>query len=134
MSHTAMFAICDDDSKKGKDVPIVVIPKGDDYQRSLTPEINVYYFSQYNTIEVHHHGLGECSITVYDVNGDLVDQTDVYSMSCAIETLSLSAGSRTYTIVIDGETVYAYGYKISRSCLHANSLICLYYAYLYVIN
>ena len=109
VSHTAMFAICDDDSKKGKDVPIVVVPKGDDYQRSLTPEINVYYFSQYNTIEVHHHGLGECSITVYDVNGDLVDQTDVYSMSCAVETLSLSAGSRTYTIVIDGETAYAYG-------------------------
>ena len=108
MSHTISFAIHDDD-KKGKDVPIVVTDKTTDHQRSLTPEIKVYYFPYYETVEVHHYGLGECSITVYDVNGDLVDQTDVYSTSCAVETLSLSTGSRTYTIVIDGETVCAYG-------------------------
>lgn len=43
MSHTISFAIHDDD-KKGKDVPIVVTDKTTDHQRSLTPEIKVYYF------------------------------------------------------------------------------------------
>lgn len=60
-------------------------------------------------ISVKHEGLGECDIYLLDASGEIVDQESTYSLNYSVESLSVPAVAGVYTVVIDSDTVFAYG-------------------------
>ena len=92
------------DKKKGKD-------NSGDAPRNLT-YLEVYYDDSSNLAEVHHDCLGLCDIYILDSCGNPVDHSTMMSQSYSVEPIMLPSVPDTYTIIIDSEAVYAYGYIV----------------------
>lgn len=80
--------------------------------RSVSYFLEAYYNTQFNQIEIHHEGLGDCDIYILDSLGQEISLINTYSSCYSVDTLSVPTDIDTYTIVIESETVYAYGYIV----------------------
>lgn len=80
--------------------------------RSVLYFLEAYYNTQLAQIEIYHEGLGNCYIYILDSFGQEVSHINTYSSCFSLETISVPIHNGTYTIVIESETVYAYGYVV----------------------
>lgn len=71
--------------------------------------LEAFYSPSSHIVNIKHEGLGECDIYLFDASGEIVDQESLYSHYYSVASLSVPTISGIYTIVIDSETVYAYG-------------------------
>ena len=80
-----------------------------DRPRTLT-FIDAYYSE--NIVKVYHDALGECKVLLLDSSGNVVMQSEFVSQSYSVESLMLPDESDVYTLIIDSEALYAYGYIV----------------------
>lgn len=94
------------DLDKSKDSDKVV-----DSPRSVS-YLEAFYSLDAGIVEVYHDALGECEILLLDSSGYVVVQSDFVSQSYSVESLVLPDESDVYTLIIDSEALYAYGYIV----------------------
>lgn len=76
--------------------------------------LEAYYDSTSREIEITHDGLGESIIYLLDFSGQIVYQDSVYSSNYSTDTIIVPSANGQYTIVIDSQSVYAYGSVVAR--------------------
>ena len=76
--------------------------------------LEAYYDSTSREIEITHDGLGEAIIYLLDFSGQIVYQDSVYSSNYSTDTIIVPSANGQYTIVIDSQSVYAYGSVVAR--------------------
>ena len=76
--------------------------------------LEVYYYSSSREIQIIHDGLGEATIYLLDFSGQIVYQGNTYSSNYSTDTIIVPSANDQYTIVIDSQSVYAYGSVVAR--------------------
>ncbi len=102
------------DSKEVKleETPLVPQQPTKERPRSATYFLKVFYDDQLNTAEIQHDNLGDADFYILDATGQVVSQTSTYSNTYTVESIDVPSANGTYTLVIDSENVYAFGYIV----------------------
>lgn len=102
------------DSKEVKleETPLVPQQPIKEHPRSATYFLKVFYDDQLSAVEIQHDNLGDADFYILDATGLVVSQTSTYSNTYTVESIDVPSANGTYTLVIDSENVYAFGYIV----------------------
>lgn len=97
---------------KLEETPLVPQQTIKEHPRSATYFLKVFYDDQLNTAEIQHDNLGDAEFYILNASGQVVSQTSIYSNTYTVESIDVPSANGTYTLVIDSENVYAFGYIV----------------------
>lgn len=103
---------CDSKEVKLEETPLVPQQPIKEHPRSATYFLKVFYDDQLSAVEIQHDNLGDADFYILDATGQVVSQTSTYSNTYTVESIDVPSVNGTYTLVIDSENVYAFGYIV----------------------
>lgn len=109
---SANFSASDSKDIELEETPLPPLQPIKDRPRTISYFLKAYYDDQQDIAEIQHDNLGEADFYVLDESGQVVSQASTYSNTYSVEMIDIPSVAGVYTLVIDSESVYAYGYIV----------------------